>query len=58
MNLVFSNINYLGAEYYQRLMAQYPNIQDHIIHDVGHMASSLSKKEYNKVLDNFLENFI
>ena len=45
-------------EYHQRLMAQYPNIQDHVIHDAGHMVGLLKKKEYEGIVDNFLNNFI
>ena len=47
-----------GFEYHQRLMAQYPNIQDHIIHGAGHLAGLLKKKEYEGVIDNFLYDFI
>lgn len=47
-----------GFEYHGRIMAQYPNIQEHIIHDVGHMAALLKEEEYERVIDNFLGNFI
>ena len=47
-----------GFEYHQRLMGQYPNIQDHVIHGAGHMAGLLKKEEYEEIIDNFLCDFI
>ena len=47
-----------GFEYHQRLMAQYQNVKDYVIHGAGHMAGLLKKEEYEEVIDNFLDNFI
>jgi len=47
-----------GFEYHQRLIAQYQNVQDYVIHGAGHMAGLLKKEEYEGVIDNFLIDLI
>ncbi|QEE14624.1 alpha/beta fold hydrolase [Promethearchaeum syntrophicum] len=47
-----------GFEYHERLMSQYPNIQEYVIKGAGHTAGLLKKEEYEGIIDKFLIDFI
>lgn len=47
-----------GYEQHGLMMAQFPNMNDHIIKDAGHMASITKREEYKLTIDDFLAEFI
>lgn len=53
--LIFTANDDNGFPYHEELKSQYPNVEEKIFENVGHMGTLLKRDEYHAILNRFLD---
>ena len=54
--IIFTADDDKGFPYHEELKLQYPNVEEIIFENVGHMGTLLNREEYHAILSRFLRN--